>query len=359
MSLAIGPSSLAAVLAGWCLRLHRDAKRGMREWAQEPEWPLLVVSVVGFVSFLLHWLGFRLALHRVGWPAPYFAPTTWEGRVGWRKPLVFGISVAMVFVSLRHALRSQQLLPRRLVSHAVSWSTAMEVGVITLQAWRGVPSHFNTSTPTDLALYCAKLCGVFVLAVCCFASTLGVFLRPAPGLGKAKGAALRHGLLLLCMANVVGLLQIIYGHMPREPRRTEASRCLEVTAGAVTSPCYEIYGDAEVKLAHFLPLHITEVLLLLAWATDHAPCCRSVCLVHFAAAACWLVVLAGLLLTFFGFSVKQPPLVGAVPMFAGLVCIPGAFIAVFLNPFWEPLTAQSEKDGKDWMQRSVWMSQSF
>ena len=40
-----------------------------------------------FCSFAVH-----LALH-------VLQQTEWEGRVGWRKPIVFGISNAMVFVS--------------------------------------------------------------------------------------------------------------------------------------------------------------------------------------------------------------------------------------------------------------------
>ncbi|CAE7452423.1 unnamed protein product [Symbiodinium natans] len=99
----------------WLSRLHSAAAHSLRLWRREPEWPLLVGSIVLFASFLIHYVGYRLALHQIPSPltgAPIFQPARWEGRVGWRKPLVFGISNAMVFCSLREALRSQGLLPR-------------------------------------------------------------------------------------------------------------------------------------------------------------------------------------------------------------------------------------------------------
>ncbi|CAE8607495.1 unnamed protein product [Polarella glacialis] len=258
-----------ALLSWWLRCLYHDAVLGLRRWAREPEWPLLAVAVAFTASFLFHWLGYRLAIHRVGWSAPLFALTEWEGRTGWRKPLVFGISNAMVFVSLREAFAAQQLAPRRLASHLVAWSTALEVGIITLQAWRGVGSHFNTSTTLDASLYGAKLCGAALLGLGCFVAAAGFTLWPAPAVPAAKAVALRHGLWLLCIAVAVGVGQAIYGHHLREARPEEDASCLVASAGVAASPCYEIHGQAIVKLAHFLPLHLTEVLLLLAWATAH------------------------------------------------------------------------------------------
>ena len=54
-------------------------------------------------------------------------------------PTAQGISNAMIFASLRHATRAQRLVSRRMVSHLAAWSTAVEVGIITLQAWRDHP----------------------------------------------------------------------------------------------------------------------------------------------------------------------------------------------------------------------------
>eukprot|EP00747_Dinoflagellata_sp_TGD_P169891 gnl/TRDRNA2_/TRDRNA2_200024_c0_seq1.p1 gnl/TRDRNA2_/TRDRNA2_200024_c0~~gnl/TRDRNA2_/TRDRNA2_200024_c0_seq1.p1 ORF type:complete len:360 (+),score=34.52 gnl/TRDRNA2_/TRDRNA2_200024_c0_seq1:71-1081(+) len=320
------------LLSWWLHRLRFDSMRGLRQWHREPEWPLLFVGAVLFVSFLFHWLGYRLAVHQIGWPSPLFEPTEWEGRTGWRKPLVFGVSNAMLFVSLRQALSAQQLVPRAFTSHLAAWSTALEVGIITLQAWRGVPSHFNTSTPLDATLYIVKLAGVLLLSTACILATLGVFLRPLRTVAASQLIALRHGLLLLCLSIVVAVIMVVVGHLPHAPREDEMAPCLVATAGAVGSPCYEIHGQAIVKLAHFLPLHITEVLLLLAWATRYTPHSRGTYLIHIAAAGSWLLNIVGLWTVWVGENIKAPSSQTAVAIWMSLAPIFGSFIWVFLSP---------------------------
>ncbi|CAE8619925.1 unnamed protein product [Polarella glacialis] len=332
-----------ALLSWWLRCLYHDAVLGLRRWAREPEWPLLAVAVAFTASFLFHWLGYRLAIQRVGWSAPLFALTEWEGRTGWRKPLVFGISNAMVFVSLREAFAAQQLAPRRLASHLVAWSTALEVGIITLQAWRGVGSHFNTSTTLDASLYGAKLCGAALLGLGCFVAAAGFTLWPAPAVPAAKAVALRHGLWLLCIAVAVGVGQAIYGHHLREARPEEDASCLVASAGVAASPCYEIHGQAIVKLAHFLPLHVTEVLLLLAWATAHVDGVLGARVVRTAAVACWSLAGLGLWLTARGENLKSPSLGAGLILFACLATVLAAFVYVLVAPLRIRIGTQAEK----------------
>ena len=109
----------------WAIELRRAAVAAVRTWSRGPEWPLLVVGKILLASFVFHWLGYRLA--RMGL---LFAATEWEGRLGWRKPMLFGISNAMVFAALAKGLASQTLIPRSACAHAAAWGTAVEVGVI-------------------------------------------------------------------------------------------------------------------------------------------------------------------------------------------------------------------------------------
>jgi len=315
----------------WFRHLRTDAVFAVRQWSTEPEWPLLAVAVPFMVSFFVHWLGYRLALHRVGFSAPFFAPTEWEGRTGWRKPLVFGISNAMVFASLREALASQQLVHRSLVSHLVAWATAIEVGIITVQAWRGVGSHFNVSTSLDATLYCIKLCGAAMLGLGCFAAALGFTWRPA-AVHEAKAIALRHGLWSLCIAVLVGVGQAVFGHLPRQPHFVEDAPCLVVTAAASASPCYEIHGQAIVKLAHFLPLHVTEVLLILAWAASYVENRLGPPAVRSAALGCWLLTCLGFWMTVRGESIKSPTAAAATVLSLSLGTIAMAFVFVIAAP---------------------------
>eukprot|EP00928_Gymnodinium_smaydae_P066653 TRINITY_DN49628_c0_g1_i1.p2 TRINITY_DN49628_c0_g1~~TRINITY_DN49628_c0_g1_i1.p2 ORF type:complete len:384 (-),score=84.62 TRINITY_DN49628_c0_g1_i1:204-1298(-) len=323
---------MASRIRWWLQRLRKEGELELEAWSQDPEWPLLHVGLAFFGSFLLHWLGYRLAVHRVGWPSPWFAETEWEGRVGWRKPLVFGLSNAMVFCSLRRALRAQRLCSRARWAHLAAWATAVEVGVITLQAWRGVPSHFNTATDLDAVLYAVKLGGALLLSATCVAAAVGVLLRPARGLvADLELVALRHGLLLVLVSIAVGLAQVVYGHSSRAARAEEAEPCLAATNGVESSPCYEIHGQAIVKLAHFLPLHATEVLLMLAWAAKTSGSSQGRGLLRVAALGCWSIALLGLWSTWRGVSLKAPTADVGFLALVSLAPIPAAFLMVFFS----------------------------
>mmetsp|Transcript_52138 Transcript_52138/g.93473 ORF Transcript_52138/g.93473 Transcript_52138/m.93473 type:complete len:367 (-) Transcript_52138:170-1270(-) len=329
------------LLRWWLRRLAEDSRRFLTLWKSEPEWPLLAVGIPFFLSFLLHWLGFRLALHGFTVPfsssqEPLFQPPSWEGRVGWRKPLVFGISNAMVACSLKEAIRCQGLFSRKLLSHLAAWPTAVEVAAITVQAWRGHASHFNNATPVDACLYTVKLCGVCLLGAACVAATLGVLMKPMAA--GVKAVALHHGMLLLCVSVAVGVGQVIYGHFGLGgPREDEEDLCRWATAGTSGSPCYEIHGHAIVKLAHFLPLHATEVLLLLAWSASQPSKPLMPRMVRLAAAGFWGLALLGILQVLRGAELSRgAELTQRFPLTVlvlSMACIISAFLAAFVAPW--------------------------
>ena len=175
----------------WLHELRFAAAAAVHSWRHSPEWPLLAVSKLLLASSASHWLGL------------IFAPTEWEGRTGWRKPMLIGVSNAMVFGALAKGLAAQSVMPRATSAHAAAWSTAVEVAVITVQSWRGQPSHFNTSTRVNAALYAVKLTGVTILGVVCLATAAGCVLR-CQHTSAPDRAALRCGLLLLSCAVLVG-----------------------------------------------------------------------------------------------------------------------------------------------------------
>jgi len=262
----------------------------------------------------------------------FFQLSGWEGRVGWRKPLVFGISNAMVACSLKEAIRCQGLFSRGLLAHLAAWPTAVEVAAITLQAWRGQASHFNTSTPLDTCLYMVKLCGVCLLGAACLGSALGVLLQPKAT--AAKAIALHHGMLLLCVSVAVGAAQVLYGHFGLEgPREDEEDLCRMATAGASGSPCYEIHGRAVVKFAHFLPMHATEVLLLLSWSVVQSSRTLTPLLVRLGAGGFWGLAALGIAQVLRGESPKEPEGFALVVLLLSLACIVASFVMAFLAPW--------------------------
>lgn len=79
---------------------------------------------------------------------------SWKGPVSWRKPVTFGLSFGITTVTLAWItgfFPYRRLLVLATVTVAVT--SALEVFFVTLQKWRGVPSHFNDSTPFDGALF--------------------------------------------------------------------------------------------------------------------------------------------------------------------------------------------------------------
>ena len=212
--------------------------------------------------------------------------------------MLFGISNALVFSALRQGLRSQAIMPRSAAAHTAAWSTLLEVAIITVQAWRGEPSHFNTSTPLNAAFYTAKLVGASLLGVVCLGVTAGCAFRPTAS--GAKLAALRSGLALLSVAVLVGFGQVVYGHSlqsgaghPLPPAITE-QECRIATAGTSGAPCYEVFGAARLKILHFMPLHATEALLALAWGARTAGLAapKAIATVHLAAFGLTLLTVA-------------------------------------------------------------------
>ena len=70
----------------------------------------------------------------------------WSGAVSFRKPLTFSVSIALLLATIGWVL--DRLPDRPRLAGTIAWtllvSSTVEVGLITMQAWRGRASHFNT-----------------------------------------------------------------------------------------------------------------------------------------------------------------------------------------------------------------------
>jgi hypothetical protein len=174
----------------------------------------------------------------------------WEGPVTWRKPILFGISGGLTSLSLGWAWSK---LPRRWgdgwLAASVAWALLVEVAAIDLQAWRGVASHFNRSTPFDSFLYDAM--GLLILWVTLVAIDLTIrFFRQPTGLPADMLLAARAGLVLLVISCLLGIWVSVHGDM-------------QVAVGLEP----ERYGAAGVpKFPHGAAIHALQWLPMLAWA---------------------------------------------------------------------------------------------
>ncbi len=172
--------------------------------------------------------------------------SAYEGPLSWRKPMLFGLSAGTTLLSLAHLFT---LLPRRFGDRAcASFLTVImliEVGLITLQTWRGVPSHFNVSTPTDSNILHAieALITVATLVIAYLTYRSVVDLRHQP---PALRDALISGMLFLLISCLIGFAVSRHG-MARQARQLNA----------------ELVGKSGVaKFPHGVPMHAIQLLVI-------------------------------------------------------------------------------------------------
>lgn len=199
----------------------------------------------------LHWCGtLLLASGLVHGVIAVVDGAPWLGAVSWRKPVVFGLSFGILAWSAVWVLR--QLPARRwgwLPAGLLGVASLVEVGLITMQRWRGVPSHFNEDTPFDEGVF--GLMGNSVMLV-----ALAIVILLVWSLAQFRGTATNRvavvaGLLALLVAGAVGSSMISEGEA--------------VVAATGEVPDGVVFGAAgSAKLAHAAGMHGLQVLGLLA-----------------------------------------------------------------------------------------------
>ncbi|MEI8227396.1 MAG: hypothetical protein WCH77_03930 [Planctomycetota bacterium] len=266
-----------------------------RWWHDRRAWPLAIVGLILVASGLAH----AAVWAAVGGP--------WEGPVTWRKPILFGISGGLTCLSAGWAWSK---LPERRgdgwLAAATAWALLIEVGLIDLQRWRGVASHFNRQTPLDSFLY--DLMGGLILFVTLVILDLTIrFFWQRASLPADMLLAARAGLVLLAISCLLGIWISAYGD-------------LRVAAGL--SP--EIYGEAGVpKFPHGAVIHAIQWLPLLAWAARRGGLgeSRRYRLVVSATVGTSLLLIFALVQTLTGRSRFDAPPAMAMLLAVGIACL--------------------------------------
>jgi hypothetical protein len=197
-----------------------------------------LVAAVLVVSGVVH-LGVAVVL-----------PRPWDGPLSWRKPVTFGTSFGTVLLAITWVTSYLRLRDRtRTVLLGVfAADCVVEVAGITVQAWRHVPSHFNTVGPVDTVIATALALGGAVLV-----GTLGTFsvvaLRGRVDAAPPMRRALRAGFGLLLAALAAGVAMILRGE--------------QLIAAGDRALAYDTAGY--LKWFHAVTLHAVLVLPALAW----------------------------------------------------------------------------------------------
>jgi hypothetical protein len=180
---------------------------------------------------------------------------SWQGPLSLRKPMTFGLSFGLTLLTivwmtswLRLGDRSRALLLGAFILACV-----LETVLVSLQAWRGVPSHFNVENTFD-ALVTRGLAGGGVALIAIIAVLTFVAFRPQPTLPVSLRTAIRIGFLTLCSSLVVGALMIAKG--------------MTLVFGGDPQAAYATGGA--LKPTHAVTMHGILVLPLLAWLLSFA-----------------------------------------------------------------------------------------
>jgi hypothetical protein len=136
----------------------------------------------------------------------------WDGPVSWRKPTTFGLSFGLTLITVAWISSYLIMRPRTRawLLGVFAADCVLEVFGITLQAWRGVPSHFNTQTPIDRTVAMSLAFGGAVLVVV-LGSMAVVALRGRVRGGRDLRLAMRAGFAFLLVGLATGALMIANG----------------------------------------------------------------------------------------------------------------------------------------------------
>jgi hypothetical protein len=181
---------------------------------------------------------------------------SWLGPLSWRKPTTFGLSFGLTLITIVWVVSFLRLgeRARTWLIGAFTLTCALETSLVTLQTWRGVPSHFNLETAFDGLVARTLAAGGLTLVVIIIALTFASFRgRAAEPLSLL--IAIRIGFVVLIASMVVGGLMIARG----------------MTLVVAGDPQAAYATGGALKPIHAVTMHAILVLPALAWVLSLAP----------------------------------------------------------------------------------------
>ena len=173
-----------------------------------------------------------------------------------RKPATFGLSFGLTLATVTWVL---SLLPRPQAGAARLFGLAclVEVVVITVQAWRGLTSHFGVTGTGAGVVAGGAAGGAVLILVTGAAAAVGAW--QAPGASPSMRLALRLGFAELLVGLAIGVVMLARGQV--------------LAAGGGPDAAFAF--AAALKPAHGVALHGILVLPALAWLLARASAPRA------------------------------------------------------------------------------------
>ncbi|MGB0714721.1 MAG: hypothetical protein ACPGXK_02525 [Phycisphaerae bacterium] len=267
---------------------------------------LIAAGVVLVASGLIHAI--------IGW----LNADDWSGPESLRKPMLFGLATGVTALSLVPVAnyirsRSATIGHIRLAAQLFASAAVIEVGLITIQAWRGVPSHFNTSTAFDTTVhYAIDLLAIILTMVVAVWTGLSCRSKaPTPDVGLDRILSIRVGMVMLLLSCLFGIWMSFYG-------------TARVKAGLPPGT----FGEAGVlKFVHGMPMHALQFLLAGSWLMQwrNVPESRRYTVTWMVSLGLLLLTLFAVLQTFAGKSRFSFEPIALVPLLTGLLLLLSAW----------------------------------
>jgi len=180
---------------------------------------------------------------------------SWEGPLSLRKAMTFGLSFGLTLITIVWAASLLRLSDRSRAALLGAFTVActLETVLVSLQAWRGVPSHYNIETTFDALVARILAAGGVALIVIIAALTFAAF-RGDPMVPISLQIAIRIGFVTVFISLVVGALMIAKGML--------------LVFGGDPQAAYATGGA--LKPTHAVTMHAILVLPVLAWLLSFA-----------------------------------------------------------------------------------------
>jgi hypothetical protein len=175
--------------------------------------------------------------------------SSWAGPVSWRKPVEFAFSFALTTATLAWILDylGGRAMTQWTLAIVYAAASVGEVVLITMQVWRGVPSHFNFTTAFDSAIF--SVMGALVIVITAVSLVVLVWaFRVRPPAAPSLLFAIRAGLGLLVVGQLIGFGLLQQG----------LSIALATPTSYLQAPSL-----GSLALPHAIALHAVQVLPLL------------------------------------------------------------------------------------------------
>jgi len=174
----------------------------------------------------------------------------------WVKPMKFSISGGIYILTAGFLITLYPFSKRKrnIVNNIISWSLAIEIIIVVLQAARGVRSHYNQSSLFDGILF-----GMMGLFISIIVFTMIFFIVETIRLRLNTPRPVQWAILL-------GWLVVLFGSWVGGQMIGQMSHNVGVPDGGEGLPWINwstIAGD--LRIAHFFGLHGIQIIPLFAW----------------------------------------------------------------------------------------------